>query len=157
MTYAKGTKVSVAKSEAELKALLRKHGATAMIAGEDTEQARAFVAFKMGGHQVRLEVPLPELADYATTEAGRRRDTAGQRKAWELACRERWRSVVLLAKAKLEAISWGHSTLEREFMADIMLPDGSTIHQRLREDERWRRALLSGGGPPLLPRAGGGS
>jgi len=43
------------------------------------------------------------------------------------ACRVRWRGVVLLLKGKLEIVRLGISTVEREFMADLVLPNGRTL------------------------------
>jgi hypothetical protein len=41
--------------------------------------------------------------------------------------RTRWRAVVLLLKAKLELIQIGISTIEHEFMADMLLPNGDKV------------------------------
>ena len=39
----------------------------------------------------------------------------------------RWRALLLLCKAKLELVASGHSNFEREFLADILLPNGETV------------------------------
>lgn len=62
--------------------------------------------------------------------------------------RERWRALVLLVKAKLELVALGISTVEREFLADIALPDGRTVHEAMRE--LLQRAYETGDMPPLL-------
>jgi hypothetical protein len=41
--------------------------------------------------------------------------------------RRRWRAMLLVIKAKLEIVATGSSSFEREFLADILLPDGSTV------------------------------
>ena len=43
--------------------------------------------------------------------------------------RRAWRLVLLLIKAKLEAVREGATTIEREFFADMLLPNGQTVHQ----------------------------
>lgn len=114
--YAAGTTVPVERSKAELDRILAKHGATQRGIVQDDEAWRAAVMFVMKGAQYRLEVPLPKGAEYQAIPR------------WEQACRERWRAVVLLVKAKLELARLGVSTVEREFMADLVLPNGQTLH-----------------------------
>jgi hypothetical protein len=41
--------------------------------------------------------------------------------------RRRWRAQLLLIKAKLEMIATGTTTVEREFLADMLMPNGSTV------------------------------
>ena len=57
------------------------------------------------------------------------RTAADQQSAWEQACRQRWRALLLIIRAKLEAAEAGISTLETEFLANIVLPDGRTAGQ----------------------------
>lgn len=45
----------------------------------------------------------------------------------EQAARSAWRALVLLVKAKKVAIDQGYTTVEREFMADTVMPDGTTL------------------------------
>jgi predicted NUDIX family NTP pyrophosphohydrolase len=45
----------------------------------------------------------------------------------EQAERAAWRAMVLLIKAKKVAIEQGISSVEREFMADTVMPDGTTL------------------------------
>lgn len=150
MSYADGTSVSVERSRAELDALLSKHGASQRLIGSDDEQGFAFAVFRLAGRQVRLRVPVPKLGDYdSIIRAAPRRTIAETRhRAWEQACRERWRALVLLTKAKLEAIALGVSTVEREFLADTFLPDGRTVYEAIAADVE--RSYLDGKMPPLL-------
>ena len=46
---------------------------------------------------------------------------------WEQACRQRWRALALVIKAKLEAVESGITTFEDEFLAHIVMPDGQTV------------------------------
>jgi hypothetical protein len=39
---------------------------------------------------------------------------------------QRWRALALVIKAKLEAVAAGITTVEQEFLAHIVLPDGHT-------------------------------
>ena len=40
--------------------------------------------------------------------------------------------LLLVIKAKLEAVASGISTIEKEFLADIVMPDGSTVNEWMR-------------------------
>jgi hypothetical protein len=150
MTYAVNTSVPVERTKAELGRLLTKHGATAHAVGEDHEALLAYVLFGMGGRRVKLSVPLPRLADFqkAPKPYAMRPSNAQAQKRHEQACRARWRAVLLLTKAKLEAIELGLSTVEREFLADVLLPSGRTIYEQIQSDVE--KAYDTGTMPPLL-------
>ena len=99
---------------------------------------------------------LPRVEDRLATDAPRNwiRWTALQRQSWcreqfEQREREAWRRLLLLVKAKLEVVAEGVSTFEREFLPDILLPDGSTVYQMLAP--QLEQAYESGDMPSLLP------
>jgi hypothetical protein len=137
--YASGTTVTVERSRMELDGLLSKHGASSRGIQCDDAAGIAMVAFIMGGHKYRIELPLPRLSldvpakaqprGWSGWSSSRRSDYAT--KAWQQACRERWRALVLTVKAKLEIIKIGVSSVQREFMADLVLSDGGTLHQHI--------------------------
>jgi hypothetical protein len=145
--YAEGTTVPVEKTRVEIERLLTKHGANQLGIVSDTERGAAMVLFTMAERQVRMRVPLPRLEEARRGRGLSNRDRQIQR--WEQASRERWRAVLLLVRAKLELIELGLSTIEREFLADIALPNGQTVgdllHVQLEE------AYATGSMPPLLP------
>jgi hypothetical protein len=102
-------------------------------------------------------VPLPDRGAKEFTEykvggssfATRERTPEGAHKAWEQACRQRWRALLLVIKAKLEAVETGITSFEDEFMAHIIMPDGLTAAQHVRP---WiAKSYASGDTPPLLP------
>lgn len=106
--YAEDTKVPVGQSTGEVCDLLRKHGAdsTAVYQGKDGSA----VGFQMGGRMYKMSVPVnPEARDPEQDE------------------RRAWRLLLLLVKAKLEAVREGATTVEREFLADTVLYDGRTV------------------------------
>jgi hypothetical protein len=138
--YAAGTTVPVERSRAELDKILAKHGATQRGIVQDDDVGRAAVMFVMAGSQYRLEVPLPLAPKFSTPSK------------WEQACRERWRAVVLLVKAKLELARLGVSTVQREFMADLVLPNGQTLHTAMQGPIA--DALKAGMMPKLLLTGG---
>jgi hypothetical protein len=82
--------------------------------------------------RIRFLLPLPDCQapEFWTTPARRNRRTPEQvYAAWEQACRQKWRAHALTITAKLEAVEAEITTLEDEFMAHIVLPDGSTFGQ----------------------------
>lgn len=148
MAYAEKTSVSVAKTKADIEELVQKYGADQFISG--FKDNIAIVGFSLADRQVRFVLPLPDKAEFLYTPGrGQRRTDDAARSAWEQACRSKWRALYLVIKAKLEAVEAGISTIEREFLADIVLPDGQTagdwMHPQLEQ------AYLTGNMPPLLP------
>jgi hypothetical protein len=164
--FAENTEVSVERSRAELEGLLAKHGATQRATYADDETGRAAVQFRMGdaktGRMVRLEVVVPRLESYLPREGAfppgwkgwspaKRTDWMSKR--YEQGARTAWRRLLLVVKAKLEIIADGGSTFEREFLADILLPDGQTVHEAL--ESKLEESYRTGGMPKLLLGPGG--
>lgn len=129
--FAQGTSVSVEKSEAEIKTLLRRYGAEGFASGWDS--TRAFVGFKRNNLTIRfvLTMPDPKHRRFTHTEArGLPRSQRDAEIAWEQECRRAWRALALVIKAKLEAVETGISTFESEFMAHIVLHNGKTMGEQ---------------------------
>ena len=147
-SYAAGTNVSVDRSKAELEKLLQKHGASKFISGWD--ESSIVIGFVMGGRQVKVQIPIPSKHDDEIwkTPSGRyiRSEEEVARK-WQGALRQRWRALVLVVKAKLEAVAAGVATFETEFLGHLVLPSGQTVAEvvvpRLNELDRFA-ALPSG-------------
>lgn len=153
-TYAKDTDVSVAKSRAEIEGLIIRYGATstAFMNGP----GRAMIAFEAKGRRILFELPLPDQNDKRFTHVLLGRSSTPTRRApekamevWEQACRQRWRALALVIKAKLEAVETGISQFEDEFMANIVMPDGQTVSAHVRP--KIAAAYESGTMVPLLP------
>lgn len=128
MKYAQRTEVPVERSEGEIKKILLRYGATSYLSGQQHD--KALIAFEMRGRRLRFVLPLPSLQaeEFRRTPAGRRqRSDADQFRAWEQACRQRWRALALAIKAKLEAVETEITTFEEEFLAHIVLPNGETV------------------------------
>jgi hypothetical protein len=129
--YAAKTTVTVEKSRNEIEHTLARYGAESFMYGWDG--GRAVIAFVVTiegeqKRQVRFELPLPSRDEHRFQFHSRGRRTATQAEAlWEQACRQRWRALALVVKAKLEAVESGIASFEAEFLAYIVLPDGSTV------------------------------
>lgn len=151
--YAEQTSVSSEKSRAEIEATLRRYGADGFMYG--WEMNRAVVAFQMEGRRVRFDLPMPDPAapEFTETPTGKERSEAQAEKAWEQACRQRWRALALVIKAKLEAVDSGITEFEDEFLAHIALPDGQTVGRWIKP--QLEQSYQSGAMPSLLPPPGG--
>lgn len=149
--YAARTEVPESQSRNEIERTLTRFGATAFAYGWSADHARAQVAFELTGRRVRFEIPLPDRSDRQFTHDGngRRRTEAGIRTAYDQEIRRLWRSLLLVIKAKLEAVATGIVTAEEEFLAHVVLPDGSTVGQWVEP----QLAAIYGRGemPALLP------
>ncbi len=151
-TYAQGTAVSSDSSLSEIKRTLQRYGADQFMHMEDTREGYAMIAFRIGTRQVKMMLPLPDpqSKEFTHTPArGFARAPKEAQAAWEQSCRQRWRALALIVKAKLEAVQSGISTIDREFLADILLPDGRTFHEWA--EPQIERIYLTGHMPPLLP------
>lgn len=148
MTYAAQTSVSVEKSKSEIERTLQRYGASQFIYGWD--QQEAVIGFVVDSdeqmRQVRFKVKVPEIADFFVTANYRARSRAAAEKAWEQAQRQRWRALLLVIKAKLEAIEAGIATFEDEFLAYTMLPSGETVSEWIQPqlDEVYREGVMPG-------------
>ena len=124
--YAADTAVSQETSRAEIERTLKRYGATSFMYGSDA--TRAMIGFIIQDRQVRFFLAMPDPNDRAFTQHSRgRRTPEAAHKAWEQAGRQRWRALALVIKAKLEAVAAGITTVEDEFLAHTMLPNGQTF------------------------------
>lgn len=151
--YANGTTVSIERTKAELDKLLQDHGATQIGIMTDRTQGFSVLVFSLTGRMVRLEVYDGEVEEHRRTPAGRERDDKAMDKAWRAERRRRWRALLLIVKAKLEVIAAGDSTVDGEFLAHVVLPDGQTVGNMLgpRLDEAYRTGAMPEF--PMLPAA----
>jgi hypothetical protein len=148
--YAEHTSVSADRSRSEIESTLRRYGADQFMYGWD--QTSAVVMFQADGRRVKFVLPLPDARSREFTHTPTRntpRTTAQAEQAWEQACRQRWRALALVIKAKLEAVEAGITTFEDEFLANIMLPNGSTVGEWTRP--QLTAAYEAGAMPALLP------
>lgn len=150
MQYAKETTVSVEKTRAKIENTVSRYGASGFIGG--WQGNRAMVAFEMRERRLKFLLPLPDKADRQflyTPVQGNRRSDGDAHKAWEQACRQKWRALALAIKAKLEAVESGISEFDSEFLANIVMPDGCTLGERI--VPQLPSIMETGHLPPLLP------
>lgn len=127
--YANNTTVSPEKSQSEIQRTLRKYGADRF--GIMEEKTKAHVMFEYNGLSIQLSIELPNESEFTTTESGRSRTSTSIEASRDQAIKQRWRALLLAIKAKLEAIECGISTVEKEFLAFMIMPDGRPLSDHL--------------------------
>jgi hypothetical protein len=148
--FAEKTSVSSEQSRSEIERILTRYGATSFMYGWQGDSA--VVAFEMQCRRICFRLPMPPKTspEFTKTPGGRRiRSTVEANKAWEQGCRQRWRALALVIKAKLEAVETGITVFEDEFLAHIVLPDGQTVGGFMQP--QIEAAYQTGKMPALLP------
>lgn len=107
MRYARRTEVPASRSRQEVENLVTRYGADQFGSALDHEGGRAMIQFRIATWLVRFVLPL--------------KDCTQQQE------RQRWRALVLVVKAKLEAVEDGITTFEEEFLPHIVTPGGQTF------------------------------
>ena len=123
--YAEKTKVPVARSRDEIERVLGRYGANAF--GYGWDGTRSVVSFRAQGRFIRFAMDIPADAQEE---------------------RQRWRALLLVIKAKLEAVESGITTFEEEFLAHVVLPDNRTVGEWLLPQVA--DAYVNGGMPKQL-------
>lgn len=148
--FAANTRVSVERTQAEIKDTLLRYGADEF--GFMQSRIKATIGFVFSGLRIQIDVRLPNPKDEEFTHTPargteRRREDADA--LWDQAVRQRWRCLLLAIKAKLEAIESGISTMEQEFLAFVVMPDGKPLHEHV--IPKLEQMTVSGEMPKLLP------
>ena len=122
MKYAADTSVSVSNSRQEIENIIARYGATSFVSG--WEGTRAVVQFEAHGRRIMFELTTPDRNDKRFTHHSRgERTQEAALKEWEQECRRVWRSLLLVVKAKLEAVATGIASFEDEFLGYTIIPD----------------------------------
>lgn len=129
--FAEGTKVPVERSRTEIEKVLVRFGADQLVYASSASPPAALIGFRAKGKLVRFHLPLPESAKNA--------------EAFAAEIRRRWRALLLVLKAKLEAVESGITLFEQEFYAHLLLPGGMTVYETSHKDVE--RALQTGKPP----------
>ena len=133
--FAEGTSVPVGQTRGEVENLLRKHGAGGFMFGETG--GKALLAFEMRDRRLRFIVPMPEFNKSRSNE-----------RAVAAEIRRRWRALLLVLKAKLEAVASEIVLFDEEFLAHIVVSGNTTIGDHM--IPQMKTALAQGKLPPLL-------
>jgi hypothetical protein len=106
MAYAERTTVAPSQTRAEIEKLLRRAKAERVVHMD--EPLEAIVMFMLAGRLIRFTIPIAKPDD-------------------DRLRRQRWRALLLVIKAKLEAVESKITTVEEEFLAHVVMPDGQTV------------------------------
>jgi hypothetical protein len=128
--FATGSDVPVSRSRDHLEKVLHAHGAQGFGYGWTHTHDR--VEFVWRGQRVRFTLPRPTREQFAHTPSGR---TRSRERAIDTALdaetRRRWRALLLVVRAKLEAVESGIAIFEEEFLAFIVMPNDRTVGEIL--------------------------
>lgn len=149
--YATETTVPIERSKAEIEAMVSRYGATEYVSG--WRATDHYIGFRLRELLIRFVLPIPPKNDKRFTHRVVRKQNVRateqqSERAWEQECRSRWRALNLVVRAKLEAVECGISTLEKEFMAFIVVPGtdstiGDFVVDRMLPDIRAGRNPLA--------------
>ncbi len=114
MAYAQRTEVPVTKTRAEIERLLENAKAKQYGTAVDYDELKARVQFRLQDRVVRFTVQLPDPTKLGPTR-------------FQSAERQRWRALLLVLKAKLESVESGIETFDSAFLAQIVMPNDSTV------------------------------
>jgi hypothetical protein len=107
--FAARTRVSPASTRVEIERTVKRYGATGFSSGWQGTSVR--IEFLCRDRHIRMTMTEPERPQSQ---------------------RQKWRALLLLVKAKLEAVDANISTFEEAFLADIVMPDGRTVYETTR-------------------------
>lgn len=113
--FAETTKVPVSQSRGEIERILSRHKCQAFGTAVDYLEMKARVQFNAHSRIVRFTVALPDPKKFRDDKSREQEE------------RRIWRSLLLVIKAKLEAVETGIATFEQEFLANIVMPNGRTV------------------------------
>jgi hypothetical protein len=149
MAYAKGTTVAEEHSRAEIERTIKKHIGRDATFNYGHSPGRAAIQFSARGRQIKFELPLPTVKDALVKardgRAPNKPPTAEQIEAWlDDESRRRWRCMLLIIKAKFEAIDMKlelceteeerSQVFDQEFLACIVVGNaGQTLYQAIQE------------------------
>jgi hypothetical protein len=113
--FAESTRVPVTQSRGEIERLLSRHNCQQFGTATDYIRHTARVQFAAHGRVVRFVVALPDPKEFRVDKDREQEE------------RRIWRSLLLVIKAKLEAVETQIATFEEEFMAHIVMPNDRTV------------------------------
>jgi len=165
--YAEDTPVTPEQSRSEIERTLARFGADQF--GYMQKEGAVAILFRARGRAIRIVVKLPPASEFRhyPPRKGQRnpreRTDQSRRQAHEKEIRRRWRSLLLLVKAKLEAVESGITLFEQEFLAHIVLAGGTTVGEwaipqlkQLAATDAADLPALGGGGPAKMKEAAAG-
>lgn len=149
------TRVTVERSQAAIRALLLRYGASGFAFGEEVRDGIRFagVHFAIHGRGVRMRVPLREISEDEARHRARARHASLEKAIadrYEDEARRIWRVLHWNIKARMEAVEEGVETFAEAFLAHLLDErTGRTVYEELRD-----RGSIDLGAPLLQIEAG---
>jgi hypothetical protein len=160
MSYAKNTTVSEEKSRVEIEQTIRRYLGREAPFSYGSGAGVAAIQFAGHGRNIRFELPLPSREEAVEKARDRRapgrKPTPVQVEAWlDQEYRRRWRCMLLILKAKFEAVALKlelaeseearAQVFEQEFLSSIVTPSGQTLYQAIQDIKVGEQRLLPTG------------
>jgi len=152
MAYADNTKVPTSKSIQDIEKIILRFGADGFMYGwqkDERDNHIAAISFRYENRQIRFHLPIGKAEDHLMTPRMHRRTERQAEEFFHKDVNRRWRSLLLIIKAKLVAIQDGITTFDNEFLAFMVLPNGRTAGDWLvpQLDEAMEQGIM----PELVP------
>lgn len=133
--YAERTSVPVSQTRSQIEDMLTAHGAGGFMYG--SQPGQALLVFEMKQRRLKFLVPMPEINKTRSNEQVVAKEQ-----------RRRWRALLLVLKAKLEAVNSEIVEFDSEFLAHIVVSGQTTVGDHM--VPQMKTALATGKLPPLL-------
>lgn len=106
----------------QIELTLLQNGCKEFFYGWRDEQAQ--VQFVINGKRYRISLKMPSKKSYERTPTGKLRSNDTAIKEWQSAQRDIWTSLLNIIRTNFDFVRMGASTIEKQFLAFIVLPDG---------------------------------
>ena len=152
--YAEGTKTPVSNSQMEVLRILEGHGITQHMLANDSATGTHNLIFKHTGvtYKISVQMPARDAKQFQRNGRGLARSQQEIADAWAAEVRRRWRSFLLVIKAKVIGIDDGVTTFDEAFLPYVVVNEQ---YETLAEVMVPRiRAAATLGEYPALPMLG---
>lgn len=131
MSFAKNTSVPVDRTRFQIEHYLAQAGAEQFAYMSSAKGAA--IGFRIFDRNIKIVIPMPDPKDrnFTHSKSGYELAEGQVQKRFEQESKRRWRALLLVIKAKLEAVESGIATFEEEFLSYIILPGGMTVAQKV--------------------------
>lgn len=131
--YATKSAVPAQATQMEIQALVGRYGGQRYTVSIEEERAR--IGFALHDRTILLSLPLPRgderrFGYYRRQGYEYARAAGAARELWEQACRANWRALLLVVRAKLEAIELGIMDVDEAFFGERVTDTGETVRER---------------------------
>lgn len=131
--YASGTTVTAAQTEGEIKALLAKRKVAKIATMVDGDHFDILFEYESVTYRISLPLPNPEDARFTEYKQGSKiwaRTATAARELYEKELNRKWRAFGAVIKAKIVAVEEGISSMEKEFIGNVVLKGGQTVAEQ---------------------------